>query len=161
MTNKLQVTKLKRGQSRSLEDRVEIIQIIAERIERGENIATYQLLKDMPELGTRDTAIAYRNAALKLINQESRAWNRDTVRNMEIGRLQAQLGRLNQKLEEFAAKNDIDPFIKLVSKVNETAALLHRITGVNQEVQFNITEQKRIHIIRAEQVTPVQPIIEQ
>lgn len=147
-------TQYRPGQSPSEEVRLEAIISVAELMEKGQRSTTaiMVMLKDNYGLATRDTAIKYRNLAAMLMQRETKPLNREAWRAMEIGRLNWWIERLSERIQTYEAQapntradEDYlkwhDTYAKMLSKLNDFAARLHAITGLN-ELTINSNEHK-------------------
>lgn len=130
--------------------------VVAELLEKGIR-STSRLMEAIQ--CSRPTAIKYRNAAMDLIHNESKPLNREHLRNMEIGRLTYWIEQLTDKINAIEWDTDtgsqeytrqFEMYNKLLQRIREQADQLHRITGMNTEVQINIDEKRRIVFHRPE-----------
>jgi hypothetical protein len=144
------------------EQKMEAIESVADMLMKGErSTGSVQdlLAKLMPEgKCSRNTAIKYRNAAMKLLERESKPMNRENLRNLEIGRLHLVIERTYNTIDEFESSKPSstdddwlkwhETWAKLMSKLNDAGARLHAITGLNEITINNTDDRKRILFIR-------------
>jgi hypothetical protein len=112
----------------------------------------------MERLGcARDTAVKARNDALALMAEERKPMNRTAMRNMEIGRIEGWIERLTDRANDLEWPTDptskeykivFDMFDKIAQRIVQYGEQLHRITGLNTEVQVNVDEKRRMIFVR-------------
>lgn len=138
------------------EVKLEAILSIAELMEKGtrSTIAIMGWLAGQGLPASRPTAIKYRNLATTLIARESKPMNRENMRALEQGRLMYWIERLTNKIKDYEdaipapASEDYlkwhDTYTKMLSKLNDFAARLHAITGLNELTINNNDHKSRI-----------------
>lgn len=134
-------------------------------LKQGQSVATdvklmYLFeLRDMMEQGftsitkiceafniSRDTASNWRKQALLLTAKDDNGFTREGIRNIQIGRIQYMIERLQVDLEK---TTDVDVKVKLHDRIVKYYDSLARITGLNSEVQINVhTQLKPLTIVR-------------
>lgn len=150
----LKPDRLKPGSPVDDEVKLEAILSIAELMEKGTRStpAIQQFLIANYGIRSRDSAVKYRNLAGMLMQRESKPMNREMWRAMEIGRLNWWIERLSARIQTYEAQapktradEDYlkwhDTYAKMLSKLNDFAARLHAITGLN-ELTINSNEHK-------------------
>lgn len=127
---------------------------------------TTALMNELAKSGykvSRPTIIKYRNSALDMIANESKPMNREHLRNLEIGRLNYWIEEITGKingLEWTVLDNDGKPvafymYDKLLQRLKDMADQLHKITGLNTEVNVSIEEKRRVVFIRSQDAVNV------
>lgn len=106
---------------------------------------------------SRPTAIEWRNLALLILADESKPMNREALRNLEIGRLNGLIERLTTKISALEWPDDIkakeynitlNTYDKLLGRLKDFGEQLHKITGMNTEINISIEEKRRIVFVR-------------
>lgn len=142
----------------SYEAQQQRVMMVADLLTNGTR-STAGLKAALTELGvevSRPTIIKYRNAALEMIAEETKPMNRDHLRNLEVGRLGYWIEQLTEKingLDWSVLDKDGQPvafymYDKMLQRLKDMGEQLHKITGLNTEVNVNIEEKRRIVFIR-------------
>jgi len=131
-----------KAQTTTIATQMEYILRIADYLEKGTRGTTK--LMALTSL-SRPTVIKYRNEAVKLLHNESKAFNSEHLRGMEIGRLHYWIDEIQDKMSRLSnSDNDREYYIKLLGRLDSMQGRLHSITGLNTTVNINYDEKKRI-----------------
>jgi hypothetical protein len=153
------------GIDTSYEAQQQRVMMVADLLEKGTR-STKALQDAMIALGveaSRPTIIKYRNAALEMIAEETKPMNRDHLRNLEIGRLNYWIEQLTGKINALdwsVLDKDGQPvafymYDKMLQRLKDMGEQLHKITGLNTEVNVSIEEKRRIVFIRPQGASDV------
>jgi hypothetical protein len=131
------------------------VMVVAEMLTLGER-STSKIMERLKV--SRPTAIKYRNSALTMIAEESKPMNREHLRNLEIGRLNHWIDKITEKINDLdwsVLDDDGRPvafymYDKLLQRLKDMGDQLHKITGLNTEVQVNVDEKRRVIFIRSQ-----------
>lgn len=93
-----------------------------------------------------NTASAWRKAAMVLIAKDDQGFSRDGLRHIQVGRINAQLSRLQADLNTV---NDPVERGKIHDRIIKYYDTLHRITGLNSETVDHTHTLKPLEIRRA------------
>lgn len=128
-------TKLKPGQTMSLQVKMELLFELREMMESG-----YASVSKICEVFnvSRKTAVELRKQAMELIARDSNGYTREAIRSMQIGRIQHQIERLHVMLDELEAKGDKKLALQVHDRISNYYEKLHRISGLNTEVNVGI-----------------------
>lgn len=144
MSSKL---RLKPGQKLKIPDKIDILLEIRDTLERGYTSTTY--LAETYGV-TVMTASKWRREALLLVAKDDNGYTREGIRNIQIGRMQYMIERLQKDLD---SATDVDTKVKLHDRIVKYYDSLHRITGLNTELQVHQHQQlKPLQIVRAADV---------
>lgn len=152
------------------DEKIEAITTVADMLSKGERstVSIQEYLATIFPSGSchRETAIKYRNAAIKLLEREHKPMNREAMRNLEIGRYTYLIERIYKRIQAFedtmpAKGHDDyikahDTWSKMMQRLNDYGARLHAITGLNEITINNVNDQKRILFVRPSGVDPIQ-----
>lgn len=137
-------TALKPGERLSLQHRQEKIVEVRELMEDG-----YASISKLAEhFGVaRQTAVEWRDAALVLIAKDPNGYTREGIRNLQVGRLQKMIERLQIKL---ASATDLKDELLIHDRITNYYERLHRITGLNTDVHMNYQNPQQLVIIKTQ-----------
>jgi hypothetical protein len=147
MSNKV---KLRPGQSLPTGEKLDILFQIRETIERG-YITTTAIAEEYGV--TMVTASAWRKQALKLLEKDTNGYTREGIRNIQIGRINYMIETLTKDLK---ATSDPQEKAKLHDRIVKYYDSLHRITGLNSEVNVHQHQQLKPLQVVMPHTTPVE-----
>lgn len=127
--------KLKPGQTMSLQVKMELLFELREMMESG-----YASVSKICEVFnvSRKTAAELRKQALELIARDANGFTREGIRNIQIGRIQLQIERLQKMLDDPGAKSDKKLALQVHDRISNYYEKLHKITGLNTEVSIGV-----------------------
>lgn len=147
MTNKLS---LKQGQKLPISDKLDYLFELREMLEKG--YTTTSAIAEHFGI-TPPVASAWRKQALQLIQKDDNGYSREGIRNIQIGRIQYMIERLQRDLD---AATDVDTKTKLHDRIVKYYDSLARITGLNSEVTLHQHQQVKPLQVVMPHTTPVE-----
>lgn len=124
---------LKPGQTMTVAEKLPYLLELREMMDEGYQSST----KIASRFGiSQVTAIQWRKEALVMIAKDDNGWTRDALRNIQIGRLQHKIERLERDLR---VTDDVQDSLKVHDRIIKYYDALARITGLNSEtVDINV-----------------------
>jgi phage shock protein A len=141
MTNKLQ---LKSGERLTLQERQAKIIEVRELMEDG--FASVSKISDHFGVA-RQTAVEWREAALQLIAKDPNGFTREGIRNLQVGRIEKMIERLQ---EELSRANELKDKLLIHDRISTYYERLARITGLNTDVHMNYQNPQQLVIIKTQ-----------
>lgn len=149
MSKDLKVLDMKRGETLTVSERMPFIQEIRDMLEAG--VSSAGAIADALGI-SRNTAIEWRKAALVLMEKDNNGWTRDSLRSLQIGRVNYWIEQTTIRVRKLEGKEDTKLFAQLMERLTSLSSELARISGLNIETHMNMNTTRHIVIKRTERV---------